>query len=242
MSSTPSSSVRLAVDVGGTFTDVVSLDTADGTLHFDKVPTTPSEPTKGVLNAFSGDRAPAAGVAMFTHGTTLGLNALLTRTGARTAVIVTTRGFRDVYLLGRTDRTADVRHQLPPGPRHWSKRYDTFEVPERSLFDGTVHHPLDRDAARAVAGPSRERGYRAVAVAFLHSYANPAHELQMREILDGDRARGRGHAVARAVPRIPGVRAHQHRGTRCLCQADRPALPDRAARASWPTADSPAGS
>src|SRR3712207_7640273 len=118
---------------------------------------------------------------MFTHGTTLGLNALLTRTGARTAVIGTL-GFRDVYLLGRTDRRTnyDITYR-PPAPL--LERYDTFEVPERSLFDGTVHRPLDVAAAREVAATVAERGYDSVAVAFLHAYANPEHELQMREIL-----------------------------------------------------------
>ncbi|GGM02020.1 hydantoinase/oxoprolinase family protein [Nakamurella endophytica] len=172
---------RIAIDVGGTFTDVVELDTSTGALRFGKVPTTPAAPTEGVLDAFGTTRAGTGGTAMFTHGTTLGLNALLTRTGARTAVIGT-RGFRDVYLLGRTDRRTnyDIRYR-PPAPL--LERYDTFEVTERSLFDGSVHQPLDQDDARRVARTVAERGYDAVAVAFLHSYANPDHELRMREIL-----------------------------------------------------------
>jgi N-methylhydantoinase A len=172
---------RVAIDVGGTFTDVVELLPATGEIRFDKVPTTPAQPTAGVMDAFGVTQAPLSDVAMFTHGTTLGLNALLTRTGARTAV-VGTAGFRDVYLLGRTDRRTnyDITYRPPPA---LLDRYDTFEVPERSLFDGSVHRPLDIDAARAVAATIAERGYDSVAVAFLHSYANPAHELQMREIL-----------------------------------------------------------
>jgi N-methylhydantoinase A len=171
---------RVAIDVGGTFTDIVEL-TADGGLLFDKVPTTPARPTEGVMNAFGVIRSPLDDVGMFTHGTTLGLNALLTRTGARTAVVAT-RGFRDVYLLGRTDRRTnyDITYRPPPP---LLQRHDTFEVPERSLFDGSVHTPLDRDAAREVARTIAERGYDAVAVAFLHAYANPEHELQMREVL-----------------------------------------------------------
>jgi N-methylhydantoinase A len=175
------STSRVAIDVGGTFTDVVELLPATGELHFDKVPTTPAQPTAGVLDAFGATRSALAEVATFTHGTTLGLNALLTRTGARTAV-VGTAGFRDVYLLGRTDRRTnyDITYRPPPA---LLERYDTFEVPERCLFDGSVHRPLDEDAARAVAATIAERGYESVAVAFLHSYANPAHELRMREIL-----------------------------------------------------------
>ena len=173
--------VRLAVDVGGTFTDVVKLTPDTAGLRFGKVPTTPAEPTRGVLDAFQVAEAAIADVAMFTHGTTLGLNALLTRTGARTAVI-STRGFRDVYLLGRTDRRTnyDIKFRKPPS---LVQRYDTFEVTERSFFDGSVHTPLDVADARRIAAAIADRGYDSVAVAFLHSYANPTHELQMREVL-----------------------------------------------------------
>ncbi|WP_405146312.1 hydantoinase/oxoprolinase family protein [Sphaerisporangium sp. NBC_01403] len=172
---------RLAIDVGGTFTDVVELIPETGELRFDKVPTTPEAPTKGVMSAFGVARAPMTDIGMFTHGTTLGLNALLTRTGARTAVIGT-RGFRDVYLLGRTDRRTnyDITYRKPPA---LLERHDTFEVTERSRFDGTVHTPFDVDDARRVAAVVAARGYQSVAVAFLHSYANPGHELRMREVL-----------------------------------------------------------
>ena len=172
---------RLAIDIGGTFTDVVELDSRTGALRFDKVPTTPAEPARGVINAFGEAQTAIADVAWFTHGTTLGLNALLTRSGARTAV-VSTRGFRDVYLLGRTDRRTnyDLTYRKPPG---LLERYDTFEVTERCLADGSVHRPFDTDDARAVAATIAERGYEAVAVAFLHAYANPAHELAMRRVL-----------------------------------------------------------
>jgi len=172
---------RVAIDVGGTFTDVVELLPASGELRFDKVPTTPSAPTAGVMDAFGVTQSDLSDVTMFTHGTTLGLNALLTRNGARTAVIGTL-GFRDVYLLGRTDRRTnyDITYR-PPAPL--LERYDTFEVPERSLFDGSVHRPLDEAAAREVATTIAERGYDSVAVAFLHAYANPDHELRMRAIL-----------------------------------------------------------
>ncbi len=172
---------RIAVDVGGTFTDVVRLDPASGSLRFDKVPTTPADPTRGVLDAFAKVRADPADVALFTHGTTLGLNALLTRTGARTAV-VGTAGFRDVYLLGRTDRRVnyDITYRKPTP---LLERFDTYEVRERSLFDGSVHVPFDEADAERVARLIAERGYEAVAVAFLHAYANPDHEVRMREVL-----------------------------------------------------------
>lgn len=173
--------VRVAVDVGGTFTDVVKLVPATGELRFEKVLTTSESPTAGVLAAFERAETIMSDVAMFNHGTTLGLNSLLTRTGARVATIAT-RGFRDVYLLGRTDRKSmyDIIYRKP---KPLLQRYDTFEVAERSYFDGTVALPLDEQGARAVAETIVQRGYESVAITFLHSYANPSHELRMREIL-----------------------------------------------------------
>jgi N-methylhydantoinase A len=96
--------------------------------------------------------------------------------------VVATRGFRDVYLLGRTDRRTnyDITYRPPPA---LLQRSDTFEVTERCRFDGTVHTQLDADDARRVADEIARRGYAAVAVAFLHSYANPVHELAMRDML-----------------------------------------------------------
>ena len=105
---------RVAVDVGGTFTDVVSLDPVAGVLRVDKVETVPSDPAAGVLHALAKIGAPPETVAYFVHGTTLALNALLTRTGAKVA-IVTTAGFRDVFILGRTDREPmyDLTYRKP---------------------------------------------------------------------------------------------------------------------------------
>lgn len=172
---------RLAVDVGGTFTDVVSLD-GDGTLRFEKVPTTPDEPTRGVIESFARAEVQLNDASTFTHGTTLGLNALLTRTGARTAVVAT-KGFRDVYLLGRTAREGNY-NILYRKPKGLLERADTFEVTERSLYDGSVHVAFDEEDARRVAVEIRDGGYESVAVAFLHAYANPLHEQAMRDILN----------------------------------------------------------
>jgi N-methylhydantoinase A len=176
-----SPSTRIAIDVGGTFTDVVKLDPATGVLRFEKVPTTPSDPKRGVLDAFAKAETPLEDVASFNHGTTLGLNSLLTRTGARVAVIGT-RGFRDVYLLGRTDRRAmyDITYRKPAP---LLRRRDTFEVTERTLYDGSIKTALDVADAERVAREIAAGGYEAVAVGFLHSYANPANELAMSEVL-----------------------------------------------------------
>jgi len=172
---------RVAIDVGGTFTDVVSLNDGSSVLKFDKVPTTPSDPQQGVLNGFEAGGAPLQDITMFIHGTTLGLNALLTRRGAKTG-IVTTQGFRDVYLLGRTDRIPmyDFKYRKPAS---LVQRQHILEVIERLSFEGNVLIEFDEASARVAAQRIAELGLESVAVSFLHSYVNPAHEQRMGEIL-----------------------------------------------------------
>src|SRR5262252_356261 len=173
--------MRIAVDVGGTFTDVIVLDEHTNTLRLEKVETTPQNPASGVLQSFHKAQAKLSDFDYFVHGTTLGLNALLTRTGARVA-IVTTKGFRDVYELGRTARDPmyDLKYRKP---KPLVPRSLAFEVTERCDFQGNVLTPLDRAEAVALARQLRDLGVEAVAVCFLHSYANPNHELLMAEVL-----------------------------------------------------------
>ncbi len=172
---------RIAIDVGGTFTDVVSLEEASGALRFDKVPTTPSDPQEGVLNGFAASGVQLTDVATFIHGTTLGLNALLTRRGAKTGII-TTKGFRDVYLLGRTNRVPmyDFRYRKPSS---LVERQHILEVGERLDFEGNVLAQFDEASARAAAQRVVDLGLESVAISFLHSYVNPAHEQRMAAIL-----------------------------------------------------------
>jgi N-methylhydantoinase A len=173
--------MRIAVDVGGTFTDVIVLDKKTNTLRLEKVETTPQDPAQGVLQSFHKADARLSDIDYFVHGTTLGLNALLTRTGARVA-IVATKGFRDVYELGRTARDPmyDLKYRKP---KTLVPRSLAFEVTERSDFQGNVLMPFNRSEAITVARQMRAQGVEAVAVCFLHSYANPAHELAMEEVL-----------------------------------------------------------
>ena len=177
--------MRISVDVGGTFTDVIVLDEETSRLRLEKVETTPRNPSGGVLDGFRKAGADLPAVDYFVHGTTLGANALLTRTGARVAII-TTRGFRDVYELGRTDRLPmyDLKYRKP---RPLVPRYLVFEVEERMDFQGDVLIPFNLREAVAAAKRVREEGVEAVAVCFLHSYANPDHERAMAEVLAAER-------------------------------------------------------
>lgn len=190
---------RAAVDVGGTFTDVVVLDAASGSLIVDKVETTPAEPSVGVLESLAKSGAPMQHITHFVHGTTLALNALLTRTGARVA-IVTTSGFRDVFELGRTDREPmyDLTYRKPESlvPRSL-----VFEVPERLGWDGTILQTVDVPAVRAAAQGIAASGAEAVAVCLLHSYADPVHEVEVRRIL-GEELRGVDITVSHELLRV----------------------------------------
>ncbi len=179
---------RLAADVGGTFTDIVRLDTRTGASVATKVPTTPDDIARGVVRGFDeivdGDYGRVSGI---VYGTTAGLNALIQRTGARTA-LVTTRGFRDVYEIGRGNHPEMYDNQYRK-PQPLLARRDVVEVDERVDARGRVVRPVDPDELRAVARSLAGR-YDAVAVAFVHAYAQPANEraaaAALRSVLPDD--------------------------------------------------------
>jgi N-methylhydantoinase A len=177
------SAARLAVDIGGTFTDVV-LENADRRFT-SKVLTTPQAPEEAVV---AGTRIVLreaglgfADLAVFVHGTTLATNAIIERKGAKTALIAT-EGFRDVIEIADESRY-DQYDIFIDKPRPLVPRRLRFTVPERVDVNGTVRLPLDEAAARAVAAELRREAIESVAVAFLHAYVNPDHEARVREIL-----------------------------------------------------------
>jgi N-methylhydantoinase A len=174
---------RLAVDIGGTFTDIVLL--AGDRRQVAKVLTTPKAPelaviegTRGVLDAAG---LGFSDVGVFVHGTTLATNAIIERKGARTALIAT-EGFRDVIEIadeGRFDQyDINIVKPVPLVPRELR-----FTVPERMDVHGAVRLPLDEGAVRRVAERLAALKIEAVAVALIHAYANPAHEVRIGEIL-----------------------------------------------------------
>ena len=173
---------RIAVDIGGTFTDVAVFDEETGEITSGKALSTPTDLVDGIMHAMDRTAVALRDVALAVHGSTIVINAILERAGAKTA-LVTTQGFRDIYEIGRINRPESFnlffRKHRPLVPRDL-----IFEVPERVLADGSIETPLDEDAARAVARRIREHGVEAVAVLFLHSYREPAHERRMREIVE----------------------------------------------------------
>ena len=173
--------LRIGVDIGGTFTDATVLDTRDGSVRLGKSLTTPHDLVAGIFDAIAVAGASPGAAEFIIHGSTVAINAIIERQGARTA-LVTTKGFRDVYEIGRINRPDSFnlffRKHVPLVPRD-----RVFEMRERIRFDGSVLEALDEDAAREVGRQLRADNVEAVAVMFLHSYANVTHEQRMVEIL-----------------------------------------------------------
>jgi N-methylhydantoinase A len=178
-----SQKARLAADIGGTFTDVV-LEAQSG-LFSAKVPTDSERPERGVLAGVDvvlrNASVAAADVGIFIHGTTLATNALIERKGARTALI-TTEGFRDSLEIAYESRF-DQYDLLIDKPQQLIARDLRYPITERMDVKGRVLRPLDCEAVVALVPEFERLGIEAVAVGFLHSYANPAHEQAVRDIL-----------------------------------------------------------
>lgn len=177
---------RVAVDIGGTFTDLV-LETANGQVTISKVLSTPDDLVIGVLDAVRRARVELSTVDLFIHGTTAGLNTFLERSGANVA-LVTTRGFRDAYVIGRGHRPDmyDLRYRKPAA---LLERDSIFEIDERLDGAGSVVRPLDMSTVDAVAKEIADADFDSVAVCLIHAYLEPAHEVEVRtrltELLPG---------------------------------------------------------
>ena len=172
---------RIAADIGGTFTDVAAFDEARGTLLLGKTLTTPQHLIDGILDGMQKAGVTLADANLFLHGSTIAINTMLERTGAK-AALITTRGFRDIYEIGRINRpdSFNLRHR-----KHAPliERDLRFEVTERLTADGAVYQRLEMAEVEVIATELARHGIEAVAVLFLHSYRNPAHEHQVRDYL-----------------------------------------------------------
>ncbi|NUW42660.1 hydantoinase/oxoprolinase family protein [Nonomuraea rhodomycinica] len=174
-------SYRVAMDIGGTFTDVVRYDETTGSVVASKASTTPHDLAEGVFAALSRVVDDPSRISYFVHGTTQGLNALLERKGARVLLLAST-GAGDVYRIarGNRDRMFDLRYRKP-APLVPAE--DVAEVDGRLDWRGEELVPLDEEGVRRAARRVREEGFDAVAVCLLFSYADPRHEVRAGEIL-----------------------------------------------------------
>jgi len=176
---------RVGVDIGGTFTDLVMINSTTGRLFNEKVLTTPDDPSECVLHGvgkiLESNGVAASDVQQIIHGTTLVANAIIERRGAAVALI-TTKGFGDIQEIGTELRydTYDLFMETPVPlvPRHWR-----YEVPERMGPNGEVITALDEDAVAAVAREIAATDVTAVAISLLHGFRNPIHEQKIREIV-----------------------------------------------------------
>jgi N-methylhydantoinase A len=176
--------IRVATDVGGTFTDLISYDDATGAVVFSKSLTTVEDQSIGVLDAIAMAEQSGLGVdgiGFFVHGGTTVINAITERKGVKTA-LVTTAGFRDVLEIGRGNRP-DLYNLRTRTPAPFVPRHLRFEARERMSARGQVLQALNAEDVARCARQCREQDVAAVAIIFLHSYANPAHEEQCAELL-----------------------------------------------------------
>jgi N-methylhydantoinase A len=182
--SAPSGKVRVAVDIGGTFTDLALLD-SKGVIHQGKVSSTPDDPSRavvaGVEALLSELKVNPADVAEVLHGTTVGSNTILQRTGAKTGLI-TTRGFKDVLEIGRI-RMPDMFDLTWDKPKPLVPRRHRLEVTERIAADGSIITPISENDLIAAGTKLQDDGIEAIAICFLNSYRNPVHELEAERLI-----------------------------------------------------------
>ena len=171
----------VAIDIGGTFTDLMAFDDATGRFSQAKSLTTPARLVQGIVDCLKKSGVDCAAISELIHGSTTAINTLIERTGAKTGLIVT-RGTRDVYFIGRGNRPESYnlffhRHR-PLVPRHLTR-----EIDERLLASGEIHEPMRAESVEDACARLAAEGVEAVAVCFLHSYANPGHERAAGEIV-----------------------------------------------------------
>jgi N-methylhydantoinase A len=176
---------RLGVDVGGTHTDLVLLDISDGSITIEKVASTPANPALGVLDGvarFVAQGKPPESIEFFAHGTTITTNALLEMRGANVGMLINQgyRAIQEIQSQARDGNPFDYYFQRPP---HLAPQSTTFEVGGRLDYEGTEITPLDEDAVRAAALALKAKGVSSIAIVFLFSYMNAAHERRARDVI-----------------------------------------------------------
>ncbi|MGH7088797.1 MAG: hydantoinase/oxoprolinase N-terminal domain-containing protein, partial [Stellaceae bacterium] len=177
-----SSGLRLAADIGGTFTDIAAFDETTGRLSFGKALSTPDNLVEGINAGVVKADIGYGSVGLFLHGSTIASNTILERTGAHTALLIT-EGFRDIYEIGRINRpdayNLFFRKHVP-----LIERALRLEVKERMLADGEIDKPLDEAEIAALGRQLEQLGVEAAAILFLNCYANADHERRAKDILE----------------------------------------------------------
>ena len=177
---------RVGVDIGGTFTDFAAYDTETGRVFGLKVPTVPHDPVEGVWNGLDALRADSGvepnEIGYFVHGTTIAVNTLIERKGARLALLVT-KGFRDLLIIQRL-RIPNPQNWFGGRPAPLIRRARVYEIDERLRADGSVHTPISEEALERALEQARAEGVVGLVVCFLHAFRNPVHEKAARDYLE----------------------------------------------------------
>src|SRR3990172_12332134 len=176
---------RLGVDVGGTHTDLVLLDARTGNLMVEKVASTPGNPALGVLDGiarFVEKGVRATDIEFFVHGTTITTNALLEMRGAKVGLFIT-KGYRAVQEVQNQARDGNLFDYFYAKPPPIAPQSLTKEIPERTDHSGQVLVPLDEEAVRHAALELKSAGVDSIAVCYVFSFMNPAHEEQTRGLI-----------------------------------------------------------
>ena len=195
---------RLGVDVGGTHTDLVLLDVKTGQITVEKVSSTPRNPAIGVLNGinnFVAKGTPPGEIAFFSHGTTITTNALLEMRGAKVGLMITS-GYRAVQEIQSQGRDGNPFDYFYDKPVHLAPQSMTREIPGRVDWEGLELKPLDQEVVRAAARSLMEAGANSIAVCYLFSYANSAHEEITREIILEEFPNAHVSLSSEVLPRI----------------------------------------
>jgi N-methylhydantoinase A len=174
--------IRLAADIGGTFTDVAVFNERTGALTFGKALSTPQRLVEGIEHGVEKAGSDFRSAGLFLHGSTIAINTILERTGAKTALIIT-EGFRDIYEIGRINRP-DAYNLFFKKHVPLIERAQRFEVKERILADGEIETPMDAGEIKALGEVLAQQGIEACAILFLNCYARTDHEAQAKAILE----------------------------------------------------------
>ena len=195
---------RLGVDVGGTHTDLVLLDTTTGELSVEKVASTPSAGFFGVLEGlgrFIAKGIPPAHIGFFAHGTTITTNALLEMRGAKVGLLIT-QGYRAVQEIQNQARDGNLFDYFYSKPAAIAPQHLTKEIPERCDYAGRVLRPLDKDAVRRAARELKDASVESIAVCYLFSFMNPAHEQETRALIQEECPAVHVSLSSEVLPRI----------------------------------------
>lgn len=172
---------RLAIDVGGTFTDVFVFDERTGKVSVTKTSSTPSNPERGILDGIEKAQLNGEDIKVFSHGTTVGTNALIERKLPKTALI-TTKGFRDVPEIRRGTKE-DLWDTYKDTAKPYIQRRDRFEVSERTDYEGNIITDIDEEEVRLLARKLKKRDTESIAICFINAYVNGENEVKVKKII-----------------------------------------------------------